>query len=67
MEQGNSFSCGKAKFQILAPIEGSLGENVNEEGMVMELKFGKFKGLLPGDIGIDTRKNCCQSFQMWIF
>ncbi len=62
MEKGNSFFCGKAKFQLLAPMEGSLGDNVNEEGMVMELKFGKFKGLFTGDIGMDTEKKLLSEF-----
>ena len=30
--------------------------------MVMELKFGKFKGLFTGDIGIDTEKKLLSEF-----
>ena len=29
---------------------------MNEEAMVMELEYGKFKGLFTGDIGMETEK-----------
>lgn len=54
--KGDCFSSGKVKFRILAPLEASAGENVNEEGMVMELEYGEFQGLFTGDIGSDTEK-----------
>ena len=40
----------------LAPLPGSAGTDVNEEGMVLLAESGKFKGLFTGDIGEETEK-----------
>lgn len=60
--EGDGFSCGDVRFRILAPLEGASGENVNEDGMVMELAYGNFTGLFTGDIGEDTEKKLLDRF-----
>ena len=45
VESGNSFRMGEAGFHVLAPAKDALGEDVNEEGMVVELNYRSFRGL----------------------
>ncbi len=47
---------GEAGFHILAPAKDALGEDVNEEGMVVELNYRSFRGLFTGDAGEPTEK-----------
>lgn len=56
VESGNSFRMGEAGFHILAPAKDALGEDVNEEGMVVELNYRSFRGLFTGDAGEPTEK-----------
>lgn len=62
IENGDVFSSGKVKFRILAPLKNTSGENVNEDGMVMEVEYGEFQGLFTGDIGMDTEKKLLPEF-----
>ncbi|MBR2527434.1 MAG: ComEC/Rec2 family competence protein [Blautia sp.] len=41
-------------FQVLAPLSGAEGKDVNEDGMVLELKYRDFRALFTGDIGEET-------------
>lgn len=61
--EDDRFAYGRAKFRILAPQKGAKGENVNEEGMVLELTYGKFRGLFTGDIGEPAEKELLEKFQ----
>ena len=56
VKAGDRICYGNAQLDILWPEKGAVGEDVNEEAMVMELEYGKFKGLFTGDIGIETEK-----------
>lgn len=56
VESGNSFRMGEAGFHILAPAKDALGEDVNEEGMVVELEYRDFRGLFTGDAGESAEK-----------
>ena len=47
---------GEVMFRFLSPEKGATGTDTNEEGMVVELEYGGFKGLFVGDIGAETEK-----------
>lgn len=55
-KQGDVLQAGKLLIRILSPEQDSLGEDVNEEGMVLEVQYGSFRGLLTGDIGEKTEE-----------
>lgn len=63
IEKGDDFLYGDINFRILAPSEEATGEDANEDGMVMELDYGKFRGIFTGDIGADTEKKLLHQFQ----
>lgn len=56
-EQGDRLVSGKAEMKFLAPEKSASGADVNEEGMVMELKYGSFRALFTGDIGEAAEKS----------
>lgn len=56
VERGNNFRMGEAGFYILSPAKDAMGEDVNEEGMVVELNYRSFRGLFTGDAGEPTEK-----------
>lgn len=56
LHQGQKLQFGDATIEILSPEPGAEGTNPNEEGLVMELCYGKFRGLFTGDIGEETEK-----------
>lgn len=56
LQQGQKLQFGDATMKILSPEPGTEGTNPNEEGLVMELCYGKFHGLFTGDIGEETEK-----------
>ena len=51
---GDTLSSGAFTLTAIAPLPGALGEDPNEDGMVLELSYKGFKALFTGDIGIDT-------------
>lgn len=56
LQQGQKLQFGDATMKILSPEPGAEGTDPNEEGLVMELCYGKFRGLFTGDIGEETEK-----------
>lgn len=54
--KGTHLQIGEAMFQFLSPESGATGTDTNEDGMVVELTYGSFKGLFVGDIGAETEK-----------
>lgn len=56
VKRGDILQSGKMKLCFLAPEDGAKGENVNEDGMVIQLEYAKFSGLFTGDIGEKTEK-----------
>ena len=56
LHQGQKLRFGGVSLKILAPEPGADGTDVNEEGVVLELEYGKFRGLFTGDIGAETEK-----------
>lgn len=56
LHQGQKLRFGDGSLEILSPETGAKGTDVNEEGIVMELQYGKFRGLFTGDIGAETEK-----------
>lgn len=56
LHQGQKLQFGDATMKILSPEPGAEGTDPNEEGLVMELCYGKFRGLFTGDIGEETEK-----------
>lgn len=55
-KEGDTFRGKDVVFEVLSPREGAEGENVNEEGLVLELSGGEFQGLFTGDIGMETEE-----------
>lgn len=55
-KSGDVFYGKNIELRVLAPGEEARGENVNEEGMVLEMVYGSFKGIFTGDIGIETEE-----------
>lgn len=53
--EGDSIRSGSIKWSFYAPLLTG-GEGINENSMVMELEFGKFRALFTGDIGNETEK-----------
>lgn len=56
VREGNLLKAKEAQIEILAPENGADGSDTNEDGMVMKVHFGKFRGLFTGDIGAETEK-----------
>ena len=56
VKEGDCLKAGKLEMQIVAPLENASGINVNEDGMVLQVKYGEFTGLLTGDIGEETEQ-----------
>ena len=56
VREGNLLKTKEAQIEILAPENGADGSDTNEDGMVMKVHFGKFRGLFTGDIGAETEK-----------
>lgn len=54
-QKGDVLQVGSLTFSFYGPLEPE-GTDINEDGIVMEVSFGKFKALFPGDIGIETEK-----------
>ena len=57
VKRGDILQSGKLKLCFLAPEDGAKGENVNEDGMVIQLEYAGFSGLFTGDIGETTEKD----------
>lgn len=54
--QGQTLQFGETEIEFLAPMEGTDGSDVNEDGMVMEVTYKDFQALFTGDIGEETEK-----------
>lgn len=63
VREGNLLKTKEAQIEILAPENGADGSDTNEDGMVMEVHFGKFRGLFTGDIGAETEKKLLDSME----
>ena len=61
--EGNLLKTKEVQIEILAPENGADGSDTNEDGMVMEVHFGKFRGLFTGDIGTETEKKLLDSME----
>ena len=61
--EGNLLKTKEAQIEILAPENGADGSDTNEDGMVMKVHFGKFRGLFTGDIGAETEKKLLDSIE----
>lgn len=61
--EGNLLKTKEAQIEILAPENGADGSDTNEDGMVIEVHFGKFRGLFTGDIGAETEKKLLDSME----
>ena len=53
---GDLYRNGEVICKILSPDPGLAVRDINEDGMVVRLEYGKFSMLFPGDIGEDTEK-----------
>ena len=51
---GDRIKYGQTSLEVLWPLSGASGTEVNEEAMVMEMTSGDFKGIFTGDIGKET-------------
>lgn len=63
VREGNLLKTKEAQIEILAPENGADGGDTNEDGMVMKVHFGKFRGLFTGDIGAETEKKLLDSME----
>ena len=61
--EGNLLKTKEVQIEILAPENGADGSDTNEDGMVMDVHFGKFRGLFTGDIGTETEKKLMDSME----
>ncbi|MCI5901964.1 MAG: DNA internalization-related competence protein ComEC/Rec2 [Blautia sp.] len=59
--KGKQCRSGAVCMKILAPEKASMGTDVNEEAMVIELRYGSFSGLFTGDIGQKTEERLLES------
>lgn len=53
---GDVLQAGSVELVILAPERGTLGTDVNEDGLVAEIRCGEFLGVFTGDIGEETER-----------
>ena len=67
LHQGQKLRFGDGSLEILSPETDAKGTDVNEEGIVMELRYGKFRGLFTGDIGVETEKKLLPNLDDVIF
>ena len=56
-KEGDKMQYGKLGIEIISPEKNASGENVNEEGIVFYVEYGRFRGLFTGDIGFKTEEN----------
>lgn len=61
--EGKLLKTKEVQIEILAPEKGADGSDTNEDGMVMEVHFGKFRGLFTGDIGAETEEKLLNSME----
>ena len=61
--EGDVFTCEKATFRILSPQKGKKVSDMNEDGTVLELSYGDFEALFPGDIGEETEQRLLGSLR----
>lgn len=54
--KGEVLHLGEVTIKLLAPEAGASGADVNEDGMVVEIQYERFKALFTGDIGEETEK-----------
>ena len=47
---------GRLSLEVLSPSKGSSGQDVNEDCMVLEVRYGEFLGFFTGDMGEETEK-----------
>ena len=57
VKSGDCLKAGNLEMQVLAPLQNASGTDVNEDGMVLQVKYGEFTGLLTGDIGEETEQH----------
>lgn len=60
LKEGDEICYGGLKLRVLWPQDGSSGEDVNEEAMVLQMEYEDFKGLFTGDIGMETEEKLLQ-------
>lgn len=60
---GDVLQAGSVQLVILAPEKGALGTDENEEGLVAEVRYGKFRGLFTGDIGAETERKLLERLE----
>ena len=53
---GDVFRLKDACVEVLSPAEGALGNDVNEDAVVLQVRYKEFQGLFTGDIGAETEK-----------
>lgn len=59
---GDVLQTGGMQLVILAPEKGTPGTDVNEEGIVAEVRYENFRGLFTGDIGDETERKLLEQF-----
>ena len=58
---GDRVRYGQISLEVLWPLLGATGTEVNEDAMVMEMTSGDFKGIFTGDIGKETEEKLLQN------
>lgn len=53
VKEGDILQTGKTMWRFYAPLHNG-EDDINENGMVMEMEYGKFRALFTGDIGEET-------------
>lgn len=55
-QSGKEIELGGTSIRILAPETDAVGNDANEDGMVVEIVYNEFKALFTGDIGEKTEE-----------
>ena len=60
-KSGDKIRYGNTSLEVLWPLSGASGTEVNEDAMVLEMTNGNFKGIFTGDIGKETEGKLMQN------
>ena len=65
IQQGDSFQLDGVEFWALNPLPTSQGSDVNEQSVVLWMRWQEFDALFTGDIGAKTERRLTADFDNW--
>ncbi len=60
-ERGDRIICGQTVFSVLHPPAGMGAKSGNDASLVLQLSFGSFDALFPGDLGLEGEAGLLQA------